>query len=122
MQGSAALRKDTHTNEAFADLDSGLRFGKQFAINMQYNARRYMMNTIALEASQVFSSAPPIALYQGSQMLLPLRAVSARPTKMRLASLIQIDREDARERTPAILETHFQVAHFESTHGIPTTR
>jgi hypothetical protein len=47
VQGSAALRKDTHTNEAFADLDSGLRFGKQFAINMQYNARRYMMNTIA---------------------------------------------------------------------------
>eukprot|EP01043_Picozoa_sp_COSAG02_P076823 COSAG02_NODE_16512_length_1077_cov_5.025510_2_plen_230_part_01 len=45
--GSAALRKDTHTNEAFADLDSGLRFGKQFAINMQYNARRYMMNTVA---------------------------------------------------------------------------
>lgn len=45
--GSAALRKDTHTNEAFADLDSGLRFGKQLAINMQYNARRYMMNTVA---------------------------------------------------------------------------
>lgn len=44
--GSAALRKDTHTNEAFADFDSGLRFGKQFAINMQYNARRYMMNTV----------------------------------------------------------------------------
>ena len=38
-------------------------------------APAHMMNTIALEASQVFSSAPPIVL---SSSVMLLRAVSAR--------------------------------------------